>query len=86
MKGQSEYSVGIFQCEQNDLFSDKALSLSNGRACTQVFEGDGDWRFTKRKSTGCYENTGIFSDVEKGSIDEDKFIKMSLRLSTQQAH
>jgi hypothetical protein len=73
MNHQSENNLGIFQCEQNDLFSDKALSLSNGRAFTQVFEGDSDWKFAKRKSTGCWVNTGIFTDVWRVIAREGKW-------------
>jgi hypothetical protein len=70
MNNQAEKGLGIFQCEGNDLFSDAALTLDNGRAFTQIFERDGDWRFAKRKETGCYVNTGIFSDVWR-KIDEE---------------
>jgi len=74
MDNQAQKGLGIFQCEGNDLFSDKALTLSsNGRAFTQVFEGDGDWRFAKRKSTGAYVNTGIFSDVWRKIKAEQKW-------------
>merc|ERR1712117_544291 len=73
MNHQSENNLGIFQCEGHDVFSDTALTLSNGVALTQVFDTDGDWKFAKRKSTGAYVNTGIFSDVWRVIAREAKW-------------
>lgn len=73
MNHQAENGLGIFQCDGNDLFSDKAISLNNGRAFTQVFDTDGDWKFAKRKSTGCWVNTGIFTDVWRVIAKEAKW-------------
>merc|ERR1712117_934522 len=42
MNHQSENGLGIFQCEGHDIFSDTALTLSNGVAVTQAFDTDGD--------------------------------------------
>jgi len=73
MNHQSENNLGIFQCEGHDIFSDKALALSNGRSVTQISDSDGDWKFAKRKSTGCYVNTGIFSDAWRVIAREAKW-------------
>jgi hypothetical protein len=63
MNQQAEMGVGIFQCDTSGLYSDGQIALNNGRPFTQVFERDGDWKFAKRKETGAWVNTGIFSDV-----------------------
>merc|ERR1712117_948612 len=73
MNNQAEQNLGIFQCEGHDVFSDSALTLSTGEAFTQVFDTDGDWKFAKRKSTGAYVNTGIFSDVWRVIAREAKW-------------
>lgn len=63
MNYQAEKNLGIFQCEDNQIFSDGDISLSNGRKFYQVFDQDGDWKFAKREETGAWVNTGLFSQV-----------------------
>merc|ERR1719284_1324242 len=70
---QSEHGVGIFNCEETGLYSDAAISLSNGRPYYQVFDEEGDWKFAKRKTTGAYVNTGLFTQVWKAIKKEGKW-------------
>ena len=50
MNMQEQNNRGIFECEENDTFSDQTLTLSNGS-------------LHLAKPTGCYVITGIFSDA-----------------------
>jgi len=73
MNHQADNNLGIFQCEGTGIYSDGDLSLNNGRKITQVFESEGDWKFAKRKSTGCWVNTGLFSDVWRQIASEGTY-------------
>jgi len=63
MSHQAQMGAGIFACEETGLFSDGAIHLDNGVPFTQVFDTEGDWKFAKRKETGAWINTGLFSQV-----------------------
>jgi len=65
MNYQAEKGFGVFECEQTGLFSDGSISLKDGTQFTQVHDTDGDWKFAKRKETGAWVNTGLFTSVWK---------------------
>lgn len=73
MNYASDRGMSIFACEENAIFSDGDIKLSNGRPFTRVSDGDGDWHFAKREETGCWVNTGLFSQVWKAIQAEGKW-------------
>jgi hypothetical protein len=68
--GQYQKDIGIFACDQTGVFSDAPQYLAPGVPVTQVFDVEGDWHFAKRKTTGSWINTGLFSQVWKAIAAE----------------
>jgi len=64
---QYQFSKGlsIFACEQQDVFSDVEVAVGPGLQTIKVVDVEGDWHFAKRKDTGGWVNTGIFTQVWK---------------------
>jgi len=74
IKYQYAHGLSIFDCEQTGLFSDKPLQLDEGVNFTQVFDVEHDWHFAKRKSTGAWVNTGLFTQVWKAVQTEAHWV------------
>merc|ERR1712032_884625 len=56
---QLQYSrkLGIFQCDNWQVFSDGDAELAPGVPFVKVYDVDGDFHFAKRKETGSWINT-----------------------------
>jgi len=57
--------IGIFACDEWDIFSDKPTDLAPGVPFTAVVDEDNDFHFAKRKETGTWINTGLHTQVWK---------------------
>jgi len=69
------YSKGIhiFACDQYDVFSDVPASVGDGLVASAVTDTEADWHFAKRKSTGAWVNTGMFSSVWRAIAQGGKY-------------
>merc|ERR1712037_259462 len=72
---QYRRQIGIFQCEQWQVFSDGDAELAPGVPFVKVYDADGDFHFAKRKET---PSQGIQS--LKGPLDLWHFLSSSLPL------
>jgi len=72
---QYQYSKGlsIFACEQQDVFADVEVAVGPGLNTIKVVDTDQDFHFAKRKSTGAWVNTGMFSQVWKAIASGGKY-------------
>ena len=70
IQGQFDRSNGFFACERTGLFSDKDLEQAPSVRFTKVVDVEGDWHIAKRKTTGAWVNTGLFSQAWKASAAE----------------
>merc|ERR1712109_45911 len=64
---QYQFSKGlsIFACEEQDVFADVEVEVGPGLQTIKVEDADNDWHFAKRKETGAWINTGMFTQVWK---------------------
>merc|ERR1712203_1135025 len=64
---QLQYSrkLGIFQCDNWQVFSDGDAELAPGVPFVKVYDVDGDFHFAKRKETGSWINTGLHAAAWK---------------------
>jgi hypothetical protein len=64
---QYQFSKGlsIFACEQQDVFADVQVEVGPGLQTIKVVDAENDWHFAKRKETGAWVNTGMFTQVWK---------------------
>jgi hypothetical protein len=53
----------IFACDQWDVFSDIEIDIADGVKTTMVTDVEGDFHFAKRKVSGTWVNTGIFTQI-----------------------
>merc|ERR1719264_950526 len=72
---QYQYSKGlsIFACGQQDVFADVEVEVGPGLRTIQVVDVDNDFHFAKRKQTGAWVNTGMFSQVWKAIASGSKY-------------
>merc|ERR1712241_1042840 len=72
---QYQYSKGqsIFACEQQNVFADVEAAVGPGLNTIKVVDVDQDFHFAKRKSTGAWVNTGVFSQVWKAIASGGKY-------------
>merc|ERR1712060_641669 len=64
---QLQYSrkLGIFQCDNWQVFSDGDAELAPGVPFVKVYDVVGDFHFAKRKETGSWINTGLHAAAWK---------------------
>merc|ERR1712190_472273 len=62
---QYQFSKGlsIFACEEHDVFADVEVEVGPGLQTIKVVDSGKDFHFAKRKETGAWVNTGMFSRV-----------------------
>jgi len=72
---QLQYSrtIGIFQCEQWQVFTEGDAELAPGVPFWKVYDVDGDFHFAKRKETGGWINTGLHAAAWKAVAEEGKY-------------
>jgi len=62
---QYKRKIGIFNCEQWQVYSDVEAELAPGVPYVKVDDIDGDFHFAKRKETGTWINTGMHAAAWK---------------------
>jgi hypothetical protein len=64
---QYQFSKGlsIFACEEQDVFADVEVEVGPGLQTIKVVDAENDFHFAKRKETGAWVNTGMFTQVWK---------------------
>merc|ERR1712113_984198 len=64
---QYQFSKGlsIFACEEHDVFADVEVEVGPGLQTIKVVDAENDFHFAKRKETGAWVNTGMFTQVWK---------------------
>merc|ERR1739844_87854 len=62
---QYQYSKGlsVFACDEQDVFADVDVEVGQGLRTIKVIDAENDFHFAKRKETGAWVNTGLFSQV-----------------------
>jgi len=65
IREQYARKISIFACEQSDVFSDVDVEVGPGLRTIKVDDVEGDFQFAKRKSTGAWINTGMFTQIWK---------------------
>merc|ERR1711992_514168 len=65
LTGQYAKKVSIFACDKYEVYGDVEVSLGGGFSTKKVTDVEGDWHFAKRKETGAWVNTGMFTQVWK---------------------
>jgi hypothetical protein len=72
---QYRRKIGIFQCEEWQVFSDGDAELAPGVPFVKVSDVDGDFHFAKRKSKrfGAWVNTGLHTQAWKAIVAEGKY-------------
>merc|ERR1739844_596769 len=70
---QHKRQVSIFACNAFAVYSDVAVDLGGGTSTIKVSDVDEDFHFAKRKSTGAWVNTGMFSQVWKTIASGGKY-------------
>jgi len=73
LQHQHSQQLGIFQCDYSDVFSDVSVEVGNGQMTTVVTDVEGDWHFAKRKVSGTWVNTGIFTQIWKKIAEGGKY-------------
>ena len=64
LKHKHSEHLGISRCDYSDvLFSDVSVDVGSGMMTTVVTDVEGDWHFAKRKLSGTWVNTGMFTQV-----------------------
>merc|ERR1712051_1164467 len=57
--------ISIFLCEQSDVFADVDVEVGPGLRTIQVDDVEGDFHLAKRKTSGTWVNTGMFTQIWK---------------------
>ena len=72
---QYQYSKGlsIFACDAQDVFADVDVEVGQGLRTIKVIDTENDFHFAKRKETGAWVNTGLFSQVWKAIASGSKW-------------
>jgi len=72
---QYQYSKGlsIFACDAQDVFADVAVEVGGGLSTIMVTDAENDFHFAKRKETGAWVNTGLFTQVWKAIASGGKY-------------
>jgi hypothetical protein len=72
---QYRRKIGIFLCEEWQVFSDGEAELAPGVPFVKVDDVDGDFHFAKRKSKrfGAWVNTGMHTQAWKAIVAEGKY-------------
>jgi len=65
LQHQKSQNLGIFQCDYSAAFSDVSVDVGGGMMTTVVTDVEGDWHFAKRKTSGTWINTGMFTQIWK---------------------
>merc|ERR1711878_174084 len=65
LQHQKSQNLGIFQCDYSAVFSDVSVEVGGGMMTTVVTDVEGDWHFAKRKISGTWVNTGMFTQIWK---------------------
>jgi len=65
IREQYARKISIFACEQSDVFSDVDVEVGPGLRTIKVDDVEGDFHWAKRKDTGSWVNTGMFTQVWK---------------------
>merc|ERR1712238_99829 len=73
LQHQHQQQLGIFQCEYSDVFSDISVQVGQGLMTKTVTDVEGDWHFAKRKVSGTWVNTGMFSQIWKQISTDGKY-------------
>ena len=70
---QYRRKIGIFECEQWQVFTEGDAELAPGVPFVKVYDVDGDFHFAKRKETGGWINTGLHAAAWKAIAEEGKY-------------
>jgi len=72
---QYQYSKGlsIFACDAQDVFADVVVEVGPGLSTISVVDTENDFHFAKRKETGAWVNTGMFTQVWKAIASGSKY-------------
>jgi hypothetical protein len=70
---QYRRNIGIFLCEQWQVFTEGDAELAPGVPFYKVFDEDNDFHFAKRKSFGTWINTGLHTQVWKAILKEGRY-------------
>jgi len=73
LKLQYSRTIGIFQCEQWQVFTEGDAELAPGVPFWKVYDTDEDFHFAKRKETGGWINTGLHAAAWKAVAEEGKY-------------
>jgi len=73
LQHQFSQQLGIFQCEESDVFSDVSVEVGGGMMTTVVTPAEDDWHFAKRKVSGTWVNTGMFTQIWKKIAEGAKY-------------
>merc|ERR1712051_1053461 len=65
IKEQYARKISVFQCEQSDVFADVDVEVGPGLRTIQVDDVGGDFHLAKRKTSGTWVNTGMFTQIWK---------------------
>merc|ERR1712151_440985 len=67
---QLQYSrkLGIFQCDNWQVFSDGDAELAPGVPFVKVYDVDGDFHFAKRKETGIYKSADWVMKLDADAV------------------
>jgi len=71
---QFAQKISIFACQQQDVFGDVEVEVGPGLKTTMVADVEGDFHFAKRKNSGTWVNTGIFTQVWKEISRGNKYM------------
>jgi len=73
IKEQFARKISIFACEQSDVFSDVEVAVGSGLNTIRVEDKEGDFHWAKRKVSGAWVNTGMFTQVWKAVKVQSKY-------------
>merc|ERR1711884_475888 len=73
LKHQYSQNIGVFACEQAEVFSDVEVDVGPGMKTIAVQDVEGDFHFAKRKVSGSWVNTGMFTQVWKAIASGSKY-------------
>jgi len=73
LQHQHSQHLGLFQCDYSDVFSDVSVEVGSGYMTTVVTDVEGDWHFAKRKVSGTWVNTGMFTQIWKKIAEGAKY-------------
>jgi len=73
IKEQLNRKIGIFACDHSEVFSDVEVEVGQGLKTIMVEDAEGDFHFAKRKVSGTWVNTGMFSQVWKAVQASGKY-------------